>query len=234
MNMGFDANMSPREIIARRAAQELQNGEVVNLGIGIPTQTPNYLPAGVEVMFHTENGAFGFGATPNYAETDSDLTNAGGEPVTLQPGASVMDLATSGGAMRKGYIDVTILGGLEVDQTGNLANWAVERKGKWWPGMGGAMDLCYGAAKVIVTMNHCDKAGLSKIRRHCALPLTGSKCVDVIITEKAVFGVGDECLIMRQAAPGLSPSEIGEITDAEFTVARDFSEIALDLDLWPN
>jgi 3-oxoacid CoA-transferase B subunit len=128
----------PREVIARRCAQELRNGEVVNLGIGIPTMTANFLPPGVSVIFHTENGAFGFGPKPATLEADSDISNASNEPVTLLPGAAIMDLATSQGAMRNGYIATSVLGALEVDQEGNLANWASKRQGKWWPGIGGA------------------------------------------------------------------------------------------------
>ncbi|KAB2857111.1 MAG: succinyl-CoA--3-ketoacid-CoA transferase, partial [Bauldia sp.] len=153
--------LDPREIIARRCARELADGEVVNLGIGIPTLTANHLPADVNVIFHTENGAFGFGAKPGTRDADSDVTNAGCEPVTLRPGAAIMDLTTSLGAMRNGYIDVTILGALEVDQWGNLANWACRRNGRWWPGIGGAMDLCYGARKVVAALQHTDKGGES-------------------------------------------------------------------------
>ena len=142
--------MDPRVLIAKRAAMELQNGQLVNLGFGMPTQASNYLPSGVKVMFHAENGVFGVGPKPKASEATADMTNAGSEPVTLAPGAAIMDLATSLGAMRKGLLDVTILGALEVDQLGNIANWAVNRNGKWWPGIGGAMDLCYGTKK-----SHC-------------------------------------------------------------------------------
>lgn len=135
---------TPKQRIAARCALELRAGEVVNLGLGIPTLTANYLDADAGVIFHTENGAFGFGGRPPLEAIDSDFTNAGCEPITLMPGAALMDLATSLGAMRNGYIDVTILGALQVDALGNLANWACDRNGKWWPGIGGAMDLCYG------------------------------------------------------------------------------------------
>lgn len=219
--------MNAREIIARRAARELRDGEVVNLGLGIPTQTANYLPDGVNVIFHTENGAFGFGPKPDHDRADSDMTNAGCEPITMNPGASIMDLTTSLGAMRKGYIDVTILGGLEVDTQGNLANWAVKRNGKWWPGIGGAMDLCYGTPKVIAAINHTEKNGTPKIKERCTLPLTGSRCVKTIVTDKAVFDVVETGLILREHAPDLSVADIENITDASFQVADDLCEMVL-------
>jgi 3-oxoacid CoA-transferase B subunit len=219
--------MSAREIIARRAARELRGGEVVNLGLGIPTQTANYLPDGVNVIFHTENGAFGFGPKPDHDLADSDMTNAGCEPITMNPGASIMDLTTSLGAMRKGYIDVTILGGLEVDTQGNLANWAVKRNGKWWPGIGGAMDLCYGTQKVIAAINHTEKNGTPKIKERCTLPLTGSRCVKTIVTDKALFDVVETGLILREHAPDLSVADIENMTDASFQVADDLCEMVL-------
>lgn len=193
-----------KEIIARRCALELRSGEVVNLGLGIPTLTANDLPTNVDVVFHTENGAFGFGARPATLAADSDFTNAGCEPITLNPGAALMDLTTSFGAMRNGYIDVTILGALEVDAEGNLANWACRRQGRRWPGIGGAMDLCYGTPKVIAALQHTDKHGNSKIRERCTLPLTGRRCVKVIITELAVFDVVDTGLRLRELAPELT------------------------------
>ncbi len=226
--------MDGRELIARRCAQELNSGEVVNLGIGIPTQTANYLPQEIDVLFHSENGIFGFGPKPHTPDADSDLTNAGCEPITLMPGSAIMDLTTSLGAMRNGYIDVTILGGLEVDEQGNLANWAVEREGKWWPGIGGAMDLCYGTKKVVVAINHVDKNGVSKIREVCGLPLTGRNCVSVIVTDKAVFDVTDDGLILREVLPGVTPSDIKNWTDAKFTVSPHLKEMNLDLSIGPK
>ena len=221
--------LSARERIAMRCARELAPGQVVNLGIGMPTLTANYLDASAGVIFHSENGVFGVGPKPPTAEVDSDLTNAGCEPITLAPGAAIMDLATSLGAMRKGYIDVTILGALEVDARGNLANWATRRSGKWWPGIGGAMDLCYGTRKVIVAMSHVDKQGRPKIRRRCSLPLTGKRCVSVIVTDKAVFDVTAAGLRLREFLPGLTPGDIAAMTDAEFTLAADARAMALDL-----
>jgi 3-oxoacid CoA-transferase B subunit len=219
--------MDPRVLIARRAAQEIHDGELVNLGFGMPTQVSNYLPEGVAVMFHAENGVFGVGARPASADACADMTNAGGEPITLVPGAAIMDEATSLGAMRSGRLDVTILGALEVDQQGNIANWAVNRNGKWWPGIGGAMDLCYGTRKVIACLMHADKSGESKVLRHCTLPLTGGGCVQTIVTDKAVFDVGQGVLILKEHAPGVTLEEIRRLTEAEFTVADTFHEMQL-------
>ncbi|MBU3145363.1 3-oxoacid CoA-transferase subunit B [Clostridium sp. CF012] len=219
--------MDAREVIARRAAQELKDGEIVNLGFGMPTQAVNYLPLGVNLTFHTENGAFGFGPKPEVEQSNSDIANAGSEPITLLPGASIFNLTTSMGVMRAGYLDTTILGALEVDQEGNIANWAVKRNGHWWPGIGGAMDLTYGTKKVVATLMHTDKAGNSKILKKCTLPLTGKGCVKVIVTEKAVFDVGDNGLVLREAAPGVTIEEIKAITEADFVVAEDFHEMKL-------
>jgi 3-oxoacid CoA-transferase B subunit len=220
--------MDARVLIAKRAAMELENGQLVNLGFGMPTQASNYLPEGVKVMFHAENGVFGVGPKPAASAASADMTNAGSEPVTLAPGAAIMDLATSLGAMRSGLLDVTILGALEVDQLGNIANWAVNRNGKWWPGIGGAMDLCYGTKKVIACLMHADKSGESKIMKKCTLPLTGKNCVSTIITDKAVFAVGDGVLILKEHAPGVTLEEIKRLTDADFIVADTFGEMKLD------
>lgn len=219
--------MDPRVLIAKRAAQELKDGQLVNLGFGMPTQASNYLPEGVKVMFHAENGVFGVGPKPRAAEATADMTNAGSEPVTLAPGAAIMDLATSLGAMRSGLLDVTILGALEVDQCGNIANWAVQRNGKWWPGIGGAMDLCYGTKMVIACLMHTDKDGASKILKQCTLPLTGKGCVKTIITDKAVFDVGDNTLILKEHAPGVTLEAIRASTEADFEVAATFCEMKL-------
>jgi acetate CoA/acetoacetate CoA-transferase beta subunit len=217
----------PRIVIAKRCALELRDGEVVNLGFGIPTLTVNYLPAGINVIFHTENGCFGFGPKPGTREADSDMTSASCEPITVKPGAAIMDLATSLGAMRNGYIATAILGGLEADQEGNLANWASKREGRWWPGIGGAMDLCYGVPRIIAALQHTDKRGDSKIKRRTSLPLTGRHCVKVIITDKAVFDVGTDGLVLREAVPGLDIHDVRAITEAEFTVAGDFKPMPL-------
>lgn len=219
--------MDPRVLIAKRVAGELKDGQLVNLGFGMPTQASNYLPDGVAVMFHAENGVIGVGPKPKASEAKADVTNAGSEPVTLMKGAALMDLATSLGAMRSGILDVTVLGALEVDQLGNLANWAVKRNGKWWPGIGGAMDLCYGTEKVIACLMHTDKNGESKILKKCTLPLTGKGCVKTIITEKAVFDVGDNILILKEHAPGVTLQDIEACTEADFIVAGTFGEMKL-------
>lgn len=217
--------MDPRVLIAKRAAQEIRDGQLVNLGFGMPTQVSNYLPAGLNVMFHAENGVFGVGPRPAASKAIADMTNAGAEPITLVSGAAIMDLATSLGAMRSGRLDVTILGALEVDQLGNIANWAVQRNGKWWPGIGGAMDLCYGTKIVIACLMHAEKSGQSKILKKCTLPLTGRKCVKSIITDKAVFDVGDNLLILKEHAPGVTLEEIRALTEADFIVDDNFGEM---------
>jgi len=212
--------MDAREVIARRAALELSDGQVVNLGIGIPTAVANYLPEGMELTFQSENGALMFGPTPLLGSEDPDTANAGGQPITLMPGAAVFDLATSFTIIRGGYVDATVLGALEVDQEGGIASWARPlAPGKYAPGMGGAMDLLFGARKVIVTMQHCGKGG-SKVLKRCRLPLTGSGVVDVIITEKAVFEVVSEGLLLTELLEGLTVDDIRSITEADFMVAE--------------
>ena len=215
--------LTAKERIARRCALELHAGQVVNLGLGIPTLTANYLPRGAGVIFHSENGIFGFGERSSYAETDSDVTNAGCEPITLNPGAALMDLTTSFGAMRNGYIDVTILGALQVDALGNLANWACRREGRWWPGMGGAMDLCYGTARVIAALQHTESDGTPKLRAQCELPLTGKRCVKVIVTELAVFDVTPDGLILRELLQDMEVARLRTITEAAFKESPDLA-----------
>jgi len=221
--------MNPRELIVRRAAQELSDGEIVNLGFGMPTQTSNYLPKGINLTFHSENGALGFGAKPRASQAIADLTNAGSEPITMLPGASIFDLCTSFAMMRKGFIDTTILGALQADQEGNMSNWALKRNGYWWPGIGGAMDLGYGARKVVVCMMHTDKHGESKVKKRCTLPLTAKGNVKVIITDKAVFKVGTGHLILEEYAPGVELEWILANTEAEIVVSNDFHKMELDL-----
>lgn len=213
--------MDGREMIARRAAKELQNGEVVNLGFGMPTAVANYLPPGVEVILQSENGCLLFGPTPKLGEEDPDNGNAGGQPITLLPGAASFDLATSFCIIRGGHVDATVLGALEVDQEGNIANWAMPlAPGKYAPGMGGAMDLLVGARKVVATLLHTSKNG-SKILKKCSLPITGKGVVNVIVTEKAVFNVTPNGLVLKEVAPGLTAEDIKTITEAEFTVSPD-------------
>jgi 3-oxoacid CoA-transferase B subunit len=210
---------APKHRIAARCAKELHAGEVVNLGLGIPTLTAHYLDADAGIILHTENGAFGFCGASSLAALDSDLTNAGTEPIALQPGAALMDLATSLGAMRNGYLDVTILGALQVDALGNLANWACDRAGKWWPGIGGAMDLCYGTPKVIAALAHTDKHGRSKILPRCTLPLTGRACVKVIVTEHTVFDVTEDGLVLREIISHATLDDVRAMTAATFEVS---------------
>lgn len=213
--------MEARELIARRAAQELHEDQVVNLGFGMPTAVANYLPGGVSIIFQSENGCLMFGPTPTLGNEDPDVGNAGGQPITLLPGASVFDIATSFCIIRGGYVDATILGALEVDQEGNISNWAMElAPGKYAPGMGGAMDLLAGSRKVIATLLHTGKSG-SKILKRCTLPLTGSGVVDVIVTDKAVFTVTPAGLVLTEIFEGLTVEDIRSITDADFTVADD-------------
>lgn len=211
--------MEAREVIARRAAMELSDGQVVNLGIGIPTAVANYLPADVALTLQSENGCIMFGTTPRLGEEDPDNANAGGQPISLKPGAAVFDLTTSLSIIRGGYVDATVLGGLEVDQEGSIANWAMPvAPGKYGPGMGGAMDLLVGARKVVVTLQHSGKGG-SKILKKCRLPITGKGVVDVIITEKAVFTVTQDGLVLTEVLEGLTVDDIRSITEADFVVA---------------
>ncbi|MGA2733238.1 MAG: 3-oxoacid CoA-transferase subunit B [Syntrophobacteraceae bacterium] len=220
--------MNEREMIARRAALELEDGAVVNLGIGIPTAVANYIPEGVEVTMHAENGVLAYGATPEVGRQDPDVFNAGAQPITLLPGAAIFDLSTSFGIIRGGHVDTVILGTLEVDQKGNLANWARELvPGKYGPGMGGAMELVSKARKVVVVTQHNVKNGESKILKECTLPLTGKGVVNVIVTEKAVFNVTPQALVLKEIAPGITVGELRAITDAEFIVAEDLCEYRL-------
>ncbi|NCB64354.1 MAG: 3-oxoacid CoA-transferase subunit B [Clostridia bacterium] len=217
--------MDFRELIARRAALELTDGAVVNLGFGMPTAAANYIPQGVNVILQTENGALSFGPTPRLGEQDSDVANAGGQPISLLPGACIFDSAVSFGIIRGGHVDATILGALEVDGEGNIANWAMPvAPGKYSPGMGGAMDLVTGARKVVAVLQHNDKKGNSKVMKQCSLPLTGKGVVDVIITEKAVFHVTPEGLVLKEIARELSVEELAGMTGAEFSVAPDLCE----------
>src|SRR3954468_6910876 len=193
--------MDAQTIIAKRIARELRDGMLVNLGIGIPTLVANFVPPGLHVFFQSENGLIGTGPVPEPGLALPWLTDAGGKPVTALPGASTFDSAMSFGLIRGGHVDLTVLGGLEVDQNGRLANWMVP--GKMVPGMGGAMDLVAGAKRVIVAMQHTAK-GRSKIVRECSLPLTSARCVDAVVTELAVISFTTGRATLRETAPGVS------------------------------
>jgi len=207
--------MDAKNLIACRVAQELKDGDVVNLGIGLPTLIPNYLPEGVHITLQSENGFLGMG--PLTGDPLPNLVNAGGKPCGMVPGTAFFDSAMSFAIIRGGHVDVTVLGGLQVDQDGNLANWMVP--GKMVPGMGGAMDLVTGAKNVIVAMEHATKDGGAKILRRCDLPLTAAKKVCSIVTELAVFRFIDGGLVLTETAPGISLEEIRARTEAEFVVS---------------
>lgn len=202
-------------MIARRAAQELHDGDFVNLGIGIPTLVADYLPTGINVTFQSENGVAGIGPL-GAAEIDPYMVNAGGQPAAMMPGGAIFDSTMSFVLIRGGHLDVTILGALEVDQAGNLASWMVP--GKFIPGMGGAMDLVNGAKRVIIAMEHTSKEGAPKILKQCTLPLTARKVVDLIVTNYCVFALLPQGLVLKELAPGVGLATVRESTAADFTV----------------
>ena len=207
--------LDAKTIIAKRVALELKQGDVVNLGIGLPTLVANYLPQEINVILQSENGFIGL--APNDGLIDPNLVNAGGGPAGCIPGAAMFDSAMSFSLIRGGHVDVTVLGGLQVDAKGNLANWMVP--GKMVPGMGGAMDLVVGAKKVIIAMEHCAKDGSAKILNQCTLPLTGKGVVDMIITELGVFTIGKDGMVLEEMAAGVTIETIRLKTEGTFTVS---------------
>ncbi|MCG8471347.1 MAG: 3-oxoacid CoA-transferase subunit B [Desulfobacterales bacterium] len=208
--------MNKREMIVKRIAKEFKDGDVVNLGIGMPTMVADHVPEDVEIFLQSENGFIGIGPAPAPGEEDPDLINAGNKPVTVKPGGCFFDSATSFGIIRGGHVDATVLGTLEVDQEGNIANYIIP--GKMVPGMGGAMDLCTGAKRVIIATDHVNKNGSSKILKRCRLPLTAAKQADLIVTEMAVMEVTPEGLKLKEIAPGLTVDEVVEKTEAELLI----------------
>ena len=217
--------MNVKEMIARRVAKELSSGDVVNLGIGLPTMVADYIPEGVNVIFQSENGFLGLGPKPEVGQEDKDLTNAGAQPVTILPGGSFFDSATSFTLIRGGHVDVTVLGALQVDEQGNLANWMIP--GKMVPGMGGAMDLVTGAKRVIIAMTHNTKKGGAKVLKDCKLPLTAANQVNLIVTELAVIEVTTEGLVLKEINPDYTVEQVQELTEAKLIVADDLAKMEI-------
>ena len=216
--------MEPQTIIARRIARELSEGMLVNLGIGIPTLVASYVPEGVSVFFQSENGLIGTGAQPEIGMAHPTLTDAGGKPVTALPGACTFDSAMSFGLIRGGHVDLTVLGGLQVDQTGRLANWTIP--GKMVPGMGGAMDLVTGAKRVVVAMQHAAK-GKSKIVKRCTLPLTSARPVAMVVTDLAVIAFPDGRATLLETAPSVTVADVVKATEAELVIPENVPEMAI-------
>ena len=217
--------MDAQTLIARRVALELRPGNLVNLGIGIPTLVANYVPEKLKVFFQSENGLIGTGPIPEQGMAHPHLTDAGGRPISALPGASTFDSAISFGLIRGGHVDITVLGGLQVDAKGQLANWMIP--GKMVPGMGGAMDLVTGAKRVIVAMQHAAK-GKSKIVSKCSLPLTSSRPVDLVVTDLAVIGFPNGRITLLETAPGVSVAEVMAVTEADILIPDNVPEMKIE------
>jgi acetate CoA/acetoacetate CoA-transferase beta subunit len=217
--------MDPQTLIAKRIAQELKPDMLVNLGVGIPTLVANYVPAGMRIYFQSENGLIGTGPIPEEGMIEAFLTDAAGQPVSALPGACTFDSAMSFGLIRGGHLDVTVLGGLQVDERGQLANWTIP--GKMVPGMGGAMDLVTGARRVIVAMQHTAK-GASKIVKQCTLPLTSTRPVDLVVTEMAVIGFEDGVALLLETAPGVSVQQVLAATGAALAVPDEVPQMHIE------